>query len=46
VGRLDGVVVGAHPEYDDCAARAKERGAPVKEVMAAAIAAWRRIGAQ
>ena len=41
VGRLAGEVVGAHPEYEDCAARARERRVPVKEVMAAALAAWR-----
>jgi pyridinium-3,5-bisthiocarboxylic acid mononucleotide nickel chelatase len=33
--------VGAHPEYDDCQARARERGVAVKEVMAAALAAHR-----
>ena len=31
----------ANPEYDDCAARAAERGVPVQEVHAAALAAWR-----
>ena len=41
VGRLAGEVVGAHPEYEDCAARARERRVPVKEVMAAALSAWR-----
>jgi pyridinium-3,5-bisthiocarboxylic acid mononucleotide nickel chelatase len=41
VARLDGREVGAHPEYDDCLLRAKERGVPVREVMAAAIAAHR-----
>jgi uncharacterized protein (TIGR00299 family) protein len=34
-------VVGAHPEYDDCLARARERGVAVREVMEAAMAAWR-----
>jgi uncharacterized protein (TIGR00299 family) protein len=41
VASLGGRVLGAHPEYDDCLARAKERGVPVREVMAAAAAAWR-----
>ena len=41
IARSGGVERGAHPEYDDCARRARERGVPVKEVMAAAIAAWR-----
>ncbi len=41
VGRLGGEVIVAHPEYDDCLARARERGTAVKEVMAAADAAWR-----
>jgi uncharacterized protein (TIGR00299 family) protein len=41
VARSAGREVGAHPEYDDCAARARERGVPVKEVMAAALAARR-----
>ncbi len=41
VARAAGREVGAHPEYDDCAARARERGVPVKEVMAAALAARR-----
>jgi uncharacterized protein (TIGR00299 family) protein len=41
LARLAGRVVGAQPEYDDCLARARERGVPVKEVMAAAVATWR-----
>ncbi|GEJ57642.1 nickel pincer cofactor biosynthesis protein LarC [Anaeromyxobacter diazotrophicus] len=41
VGRLGGELMGAHPEYEDCAARAREHGVAVKEVMADALAAWR-----
>ena len=41
VARRGGAVVGTHPEYEDCLARAKERGVPVKEVLAAAQAAFR-----
>lgn len=41
VGRLAGELMGAHPEYEDCAARARERGVAVKEVMADALAVWR-----
>jgi uncharacterized protein (TIGR00299 family) protein len=33
--------VGAHPEYDDCLARAREGGVAVREVMDAALAAHR-----
>jgi uncharacterized protein (TIGR00299 family) protein len=33
--------VGAQPEYDDCLNRARERGVPVREVMAAALASHR-----
>ncbi|HEY6099352.1 MAG TPA: nickel pincer cofactor biosynthesis protein LarC [Anaeromyxobacter sp.] len=40
VARSAGRELGAHPEYDDCARRARERGVPVKEVMAAALAAY------
>src|SRR5574340_174307 len=38
VARLGGRELGAHPEYDDCLTRAKERGVPVREVMSAALA--------
>jgi uncharacterized protein (TIGR00299 family) protein len=41
VGRRGGAVVNASPEFDDCRARAAEKGVPVKEVVAAAIAAFR-----
>ena len=33
--------VGAQPEYDDCLARARERGVSVREVMTAALVAHR-----
>jgi len=36
---LEGKVVSASPEYDDCAALAREAGVPLAEVMAAARAA-------
>jgi uncharacterized protein (TIGR00299 family) protein len=42
VARLEGREVGAHPEYDDCLARSREHGVPVKEVVAAALAAHRQ----
>jgi pyridinium-3,5-bisthiocarboxylic acid mononucleotide nickel chelatase len=41
VALLGGREVGAHPEYDDCLARARERGVPVREVMAAALTVYR-----
>jgi pyridinium-3,5-bisthiocarboxylic acid mononucleotide nickel chelatase len=41
VALLDGRELGAHPEYDDCLARARERGVPVREVMAAALTVYR-----
>jgi hypothetical protein len=46
VARLDGRVVNAHPEYDDCLALAEERGVPVKEVLAEAAGAWRTLAAR
>jgi pyridinium-3,5-bisthiocarboxylic acid mononucleotide nickel chelatase len=42
IGRLEGREVGAHPEFDDCLARAREHGVAVKEVAAAALAAHRQ----
>jgi pyridinium-3,5-bisthiocarboxylic acid mononucleotide nickel chelatase len=41
VARRAGAAVGAHPEYEDCLARAREHGVPVKEVLAAALVAFR-----
>jgi len=39
LGLLGGEVVNASPEYDDCERLARERGVPVKDVLAAAAAA-------
>ncbi|HEY6105811.1 MAG TPA: LarC family nickel insertion protein, partial [Anaeromyxobacteraceae bacterium] len=44
VARDGGRVAGAQPEYEDCAQRAREKGVPVREVMAAALSAWRGLG--
>ena len=41
VARLEGRVVNAQPEYEDCEARSREQGVPVKEVLAEAVSAWR-----
>jgi uncharacterized protein (TIGR00299 family) protein len=42
LGLLDGRVLNAAPEYEDALACAKARGVPLKEVLAAAVAAHRR----
>jgi uncharacterized protein (TIGR00299 family) protein len=39
---LDGEVLGAHPEFEDCRRLAGRAGVPVREVVAAASAAARR----
>ena len=41
VGRRGGQVMNAQPEFEDCQRVASAAGVPVKEVWAAAIAAWR-----
>jgi hypothetical protein len=41
VGRRGTVVYNAWPEFEDCQRLAAEAGVPVKEVLAAALAAWR-----
>jgi len=41
IGRRAGAVVNAAPEFEDCRLRAREHGVGVKEVLAAALAAWR-----
>jgi uncharacterized protein (TIGR00299 family) protein len=43
LGRLDGRIVNAAPEHDDCAAVARELGSPVKSVWAAALAAAQQL---
>jgi pyridinium-3,5-bisthiocarboxylic acid mononucleotide nickel chelatase len=44
VGRRNGRVLNAAPEYEDCRKAAIERGVPLKEVMQAAQAAFRESG--
>jgi uncharacterized protein (TIGR00299 family) protein len=41
IGRRRGTVYNAWPEFDDCQKAAAERGVAVKEVLAAALTAWR-----
>jgi uncharacterized protein (TIGR00299 family) protein len=41
IGRRRGAVYNASPEFDDCQRAAAGRGVAVKEVLAAALAAWR-----
>lgn len=40
IGRLEGAVVNAAPEYEDCRAAAAAAAVPLKAVAAAALAAW------
>jgi uncharacterized protein (TIGR00299 family) protein len=41
IGRRGEAVVNAAPEFEDCRLRAREHGVGVKEVLAAALVAWR-----
>jgi len=41
VGRLSGTLVNVGPEFEDCRQAAERSGVPVKEVMAAALSAFR-----
>src|SRR5262249_23922253 len=43
VGRHEGKVVTASPEYEDCAKIAREHGIPLREVMADARHAWQHM---
>ncbi len=40
IGRRHGTVYNAWPEFDDCQRAAGEKGVAIKEVLAAALAAW------
>ena len=40
VASREGVLMNAQPEFDDCAARAREHGVATKDVHAAAMSAW------
>jgi len=42
LGELDGRLLNASPEYEDCAALAAGTGTPLKEIYAAALAAWQQ----
>jgi uncharacterized protein (DUF111 family) len=42
LGRRGDRIYNAQPEFEDCRRRAAESGAPLKEVWAAALAAWRQ----
>jgi len=41
IGRLGGAVVNVAPEFEDCRQAAERHGVPVKEVLAAALSAFR-----
>jgi hypothetical protein len=45
IGALDGEVLGAQPEFEDCRRLAARAGVPVREVLAAATAAAFSLGA-
>jgi hypothetical protein len=44
IGLLDGEIVNYAPEYEDCRAVAERDAVPLKQVMQAALAAWRAEG--
>jgi hypothetical protein len=47
VARRNGRIVTATPEFEDCRARAEQRGVPIRQVQAAAqAAAWRWLAEQ
>ncbi len=44
IGLLDGEMVNYAPEYEDCRVIAESHAVPLKQVMQAALAAWRGVG--
>ena len=43
LGKQASAVIQATPEFEDCLAAAREKGASVKEVQAEAVAGWRKM---
>ena len=43
IGRRGETIYNAWPEFDDCQRAAAEKGVAVKEMLAAALAAWRAV---
>jgi uncharacterized protein (DUF111 family) len=41
IGRLAGAVVNVAPEFEDCRQAAERHGVPLKEILAAALSAFR-----
>jgi uncharacterized protein (TIGR00299 family) protein len=46
LGRMNGKVLNAAPEYEDCRRIASERGVPLKQVMLAALTAYDKVSSE